>query len=236
MCSLLSKRSFLLGATALVAFAWPVHPLDAGITVTADPDVQYLVEDSKTGHITFTISNSMTITSGGNDFTVPVQLFAVDFLSFTWVGGDPVKDDKPVNPRWMSLAGTIDPFFFLIFPKTVYQTGNGQAAANVDFAFDTLPKHTDTPSDFDSWSMHFVFDFHFPATLTELADPDPSHWTGFTLESPTPDPLIFIYDQPEPASIAVWLLLSLTVGGVALSRRRKLPDERELAQPKNEIL
>ncbi len=225
MCSVLSKQSFLLGATALVAVAWPFHSLDAGITVTADPDVQYLVEDSKTGHIMFMISNSQTITSGGNDYTVPVQLFATSFLSFTWVGGDIAKDDKPVNPRWMSLAGTGNPLSAIIFPETVYQTGNGQAVVNVDFAFDTLPKHTDTPSDFDSWTMHFIFTFAFPSNLTELANTDPASWTGVSVVSPTPDPLIFIYDQPEPASIAVWSLLSLTLGGVALSRQRKRPPE-----------
>jgi hypothetical protein len=176
----------LLSLTLLVNLAGSA---DAGIVVTANPGSQKLVEDSNKGDIKFSVANSQTITSGGNVYTVPVLLHFVDFGAFTWVAGDPAKDDVPVNPRWKSNAESADPLSDRANVLTVYPTGKATPILNVDFLFDTLPKHDEVPTDFDTWKMPIDFIFAFPKTLAQLKSDSTGQATipyGCSHRSPSP--------------------------------------------------
>ena len=195
------------------------------VVFVAVPSSQKLIEDSKTGHITFTIANSKTVEINHNDFTVPIYIASISFDSFKWIGGDPDKDDKPVNPHWQGPDGLQgDPLNHRQGLGNIVPTGPAVAEPYADFIFSTLPAHIEVPPDYDAWSMEFTLSYFFPNDQIQMQDNTGQSWAG--LATTTATATIYITDVgfsgvvPEPSSLAL-LGLGSICSAVTYGRRRQ---------------
>jgi len=213
--------AFTFLAIALVAGI--LQTADAGVILTADPSSQTLIEKGQTGHIKFSIVNSQTTSFGGNDYTVPIQFVAIRFNGFDWVGGDPDKDDKPVNPHWAANVFSLNPLSKVQDLDDQLPPGASYTFDIVDFVFNTLPAHNEVPPDYDIWKASFTFAYFYPKTQSELnrylSGGPREPWSGIGIAIAEAKITINDVGVPEPSSLTLWGLAGTGLAMYA-SRRR----------------